>query len=51
MSQLMTSTSPVCFQGSSLPRPGNEAAAGEGMAALGRQFQFNAQHVPLWIFY
>lgn len=50
MSQLMTFASPVCFKDSSLPRPGNEAADGEGVAALGRWFQFNAQHVQLWIF-
>lgn len=51
MLQLVTSTSPVCFQNSSLPRPGNEAADEEGVAALGKRFQFNAQHVQLWIFY
>lgn len=51
MSQLMTSASPVWFQDSSLPRPGNEAANEESVAAPGRWFQFNAQHVQLWIFY
>lgn len=51
MSQLVTSASPVCFQGFSLPRLGNEAANEGDAAALGRRFQFNAQHVQLWIFY
>lgn len=51
MSQLMSSASPVCFQDSSLPKLGNEAANEGDAAALGRWFQFNAQHVQLWIFY